>query len=117
MGATLYTTQPLYAPDHKPGTGLLKSVQDGLTVLGEAFVDLHLTEQVQARLFRHTFDLPYVNKRDIRMVPNSFEAYLLFDRTSPKLNYVLGHATKIKTFSSDRFVPMSEAAGAEGSNE
>ena len=34
IGATLYTSQPLYAPDQKPGSDLLAPVQDGYTVLG-----------------------------------------------------------------------------------
>jgi hypothetical protein len=117
VGATLYTTQRLYGPDHKPGSGLLKPVQQGFTVLGEAFIDVHLTEQLQARLFRQTFDLPYVNRRDIRMVPNTFEAYGLFDLTDPRLKYFLGHAAKIRTYDSDRFIHMSEAAGSPGSND
>ena len=117
VGATLYTTQRIYGPDHKPETGLLKPLQEGFTVLGEAYVDVHLSQQAQLRLFRHTFDAPYLNKRDIRMVPNTFDAYLLFDETDERLNYVLGHVTKIKTFSSDEFVYMSEAAGAEGAND
>jgi len=116
IGATVYTTQKLYGPDHKPGSGLLKPVQQGFTVLGEAYVDAKLTEQMQLRLFRYTFDLPYLNRRDIRMVPNTFEAYFLYDKTDPTFNYAIGHVTKIKTFSSDEFVRMSEAAGAEGTN-
>jgi hypothetical protein len=117
IGATAYTTQPLYAPKNKPGTGLLEQGQEGFTVLGEAFVDVHFTEQLQARLYRQTFDLPYLNRRDIRMVPNTFEGYLLFDDKGERFNYVLGHVTRIKNYSSDRFVSMAEEAGAEGSND
>jgi hypothetical protein len=117
IGATLYTTQRLYGPDRKPGSGLLKPVQQSFTVLGEAFVDLRATRQANVRLFRQTFDLPYVNKQDTRMVPNTFEAYLLADTKDSRFNYVLGHVTKIKKISSDEFVYMSEAAGAEGTND
>lgn len=117
LGATAYTTQPLYAPKNKPGTGLLANGREGFTVLGEAFVDLHLTEQLQARLYRQTLDMPYLNRRDIRMVPNTFEAYVLFDDEGERFNHGLGHVARIKTYASDRFEPMAEAAGADDAND
>ena len=37
MGAVLYTSQPLYAPDDRDGTLLLEPGQDGYTVLGQLY--------------------------------------------------------------------------------
>ncbi|MEA3274270.1 MAG: OprD family outer membrane porin [Pseudomonadota bacterium] len=117
VGATLYTSQKLYGPDHKDGTLLLAPDQRSFSVLGQAFVDARVTDQAHLRLFRQTFDLPYVNKRDNRMVPNTFEAYTLLDLEDPKLNYIVGHITKIKERNASQFEYMSEAAGAPGTRK
>ena len=114
IGATLYTSQPLYAPDQKPGTGLLAPVQDGYTVLGESYVIVKPFGNSLLRLFRQGLTLPYINKHDSRMTPITFEAYLLLDNTSKRFNYVLGYVDKIKKRTATTFQPMSEAAGAEG---
>jgi hypothetical protein len=117
LGSTVYTTQKLDGPDNKPGSALLKPVQQGFTVLGEAFADLRLTERTHLRLYRQSLDLPYINRNDIRMVPNTFEAYALSDLTDNRFNYIIAQVTQVKTQATDRFVSMSEAAGAEGSND
>ena len=117
FGATLYTTQKLYGPDDKPGSGLLKPVQQGFTILGEAYLDVRVTEDAHLRIYRQTMNLPYVNKNDSRMVPNTFEAYKLVNSENPNFNYILGHVEKIKSRASDDFVYMSEAAGADGTSK
>jgi len=117
FGATLYTTQKIHGPHDKPGSGLLKPVQQGFTVLGEAYLNVRVAEQAQLRLYRQTFNLPYINKNDIRMVPNTFEAINLFNADDPDFNYIVGHVNKIKRFASDDFVYMSEAAGADGTDK
>jgi len=117
IGATLFTTQQLYAPSDEPGSGLLSQDEDGFTVLGEAFVDLRTPDETHFRLFRQSINLPYVNKNDIRMIPNTFEALQIFNVDDPNFNWVAGHVTKIKQLDSDDFVYMSEAAGAPGSND
>lgn len=117
VGATLYTTQPLYAPDNDLPTLLLSPEGGGITVLGQAFVRFRLVERTNLRLFRQTFDLPFVNRRDNRMIPNTFEAYSLVSRTWSKCNFILSHVTRMKKREASNFVSMSEAAGATGSNE
>ena len=74
LGAVVYTSQKLHGPADKGGTGLLRPVQEAFTVLGEAHVNARLTEQVEAQLYRQTFNLPYVNRNDSRMAPNTFPA-------------------------------------------
>ncbi len=37
FGATVYTSQKLYGPEDKDGTGLLQTGQEGYTVLGEVY--------------------------------------------------------------------------------
>jgi hypothetical protein len=116
IGATLYTSQKIYGPDDKPGSGLLQPIQQGFSVLGEAFLDAHIADHVDLRLYRQSFNLPYLNRHDIRMVPITHQAVRLFNEDDSIFNYVVGHVSKIKLRTSDEFVSMSEAAGAVGSD-
>ena len=85
--------------------------------MGEAFLKVRVVDQIDLRLFRQSFLLPYVNKNDGRMIPTTFEAATLFDNEAPIFNYVVGHVTKMKRRSSDEFIHMSEAAGADGTDK
>ncbi len=67
-------------------------------------------------LYRQTLSLPYLNKNDVRMVPATHEGYLL-GRENSSLDYMVGHVTRFKGYQSDRFVNMSEAAGALNSDD
>ena len=117
LGASLYTSQKLYGPQDKDGTLLLKKGQKSFTVLGEAYARLRLKGTLEFSGYRQTLNLPYVNAQDSRMVPNTFEAYLLKDRDHPRFNYVAGYVTKIKRRNETSFIHMSEAAGAADSDE
>src|SRR3954465_7426565 len=44
FGVTGYVSQPLYAPDSRDGTLLLKPGQEGYAVLGEAYADIRIIE-------------------------------------------------------------------------
>jgi hypothetical protein len=111
IDAALYTTQRAYGPDDKDGTGLLAEGQEGFWVLGEASADVTLTDRLSARLYRQTFNLPYLNRNDGRMVPNTFEAYTLRKRPADGWALLAAHVRQMKTRTSDDFVSMSEAAG------
>jgi hypothetical protein len=112
LGATLHTSQKLYGPGDKDGTLLLKQGQNGFTVLGKSYLTARVTEQVVLRVYRQDIILPYVNRQDNRMAPNTFEAYLLFNNDAPRLNYVGGHIRQMKRRNETGFISMSEAAGA-----
>ena len=73
-------------------------------------------DNIGARLYRQSLNIPYINRSDSRMIPNTFEAYM-FGRQNTAFQFGVGHVTKIKVKNSDRFVPMAEAAGAEGGEE
>lgn len=118
LGATGYTSQPLYAPDDKDGTLLLQPGQDGYAVIGELYADLRLTDEVHANLGRKAYDTPYINRNDVRMTPNTFEAYTISGlhpggdgRT--EWRWGAGYFDEIKERNADEFVSMSEDAGAE----
>jgi hypothetical protein len=117
LDAALYTTQRAYGPGDKDGTGLLGEGQEGFWVLGEASVDVTLTETLSTRLYRQTFNLPYLNRNDSRMVPNTFEAYTLRKRPADGWALLASHVRQMKTRTSDDFVSLSEAAGFADEDE
>jgi hypothetical protein len=80
FGLTAYTSQPLYAPDDKDGTLLLEPGQEGYTVLGEAYADIRIIDGLNLYVGRKAFDTPYINRNDVRMTPNTFEAIALQGR-------------------------------------
>ena len=117
VSATVYTSQPLFAPDDRDGTKLLARGQEGYTVLGQLYGRIKLYERNEFRFFRQTYDNPYINRYDSRMTPNTFEGYTVRgafgdDKAGPGVQYVAGYVPKIKLRDSDEFVYMSEAAGA-----
>lgn len=118
LGATVYTSQRLYGPDDKGGTSLLESDQSGYTVIGEAYGDFQLADDLHLYAGRKAYDTPYINRDDGRMTPKTFEAVTLDGRTTvgddgSTLSYGAGYFSKIKERNSDEFVPMSEDAGAD----
>jgi len=118
FGATAYTSLPLYAPDEKDGTLLLKSGQDGYAVLGEAYGEMLFTEDVRMTLGARRFETPYINSNDSRMTPNTFLAGVVQglhgDAKSSRgeWRWGAGYFDKIKERNSDKFVSMSKDAGA-----
>ncbi len=73
IGATFYGSAPLYAPDDKDGTLLLKPGQEGDSVIGEAFAAVRYQDYLLVKGYRQLVDQPYINPIDNRMTPNTFE--------------------------------------------
>lgn len=80
FGATVYTTNPVYAPDDRDGTSLLEEGQNGFTVLGEFYADLRIVKDVGVTVGARGFDTPFISRNDNRMLPNTFEAAVLQGR-------------------------------------
>ena len=116
IGLTGYTSQKLYGPDDRDGTGLLQEGQEGYTALGEAYAELLVGEQ-NLRLGLQRFDLPYMNSSDILMTPNTFEAYAITSKVIPRLELVAGHVPRIKIRTNTNFEYMSKQAGVENGND
>jgi hypothetical protein len=116
FGATGYTSQPLYAPADKDGTLMLAPGQKGYTVLGEAYAQVLLGDDVSASLGRKIYDTPYINRDDIRMTPQTFEAVTLQGvmggGDQAEWRYGAGYFDKEKGLNSDEFVSMARVAGA-----
>jgi hypothetical protein len=116
LGLSYYASYGLYAPEDRGGTGLLGPNQQDLRVLGEAYIELGELDKLEVRLYRQTLNLPFINKDDSRMIPNTHEAYVM-GRAGTGRDFIVGHITKFKRKDSEHFIPMSEAAGAPDSNE
>lgn len=117
LAGTLFTTQVLYGPEDKDGTQLFKPGPEGFTVLGEANATLRFGGGHGLRAGRQRFELPYLGSHDIRMVPNTFEAVAVGRPSSEGFAYMAGYVDRIKPKNDDEFIPMSEAAGAEGGDD
>lgn len=115
VGATGYTSQPLYAPTSREGTLLLEPDGQGFTVLGEAWAKLKYGDHVLTG-YRQLVDVGYVNPYDGRMAPNTFEGAMVAGRFG-WLEYTGGYLTRMKPRNEDEFIPMSEAAGAGRTQE
>jgi hypothetical protein len=118
FGATVYTSQHLHGDDSTDGTQILATGQEGYTVLGEAYADIKIIDDLNLYVGRKEFDTPYINKDDSRMTPKTFEAILLqglakLRAEDETLKYGVGYFSKIKERNSDDFVSMSEDAGAD----
>src|SRR5256886_9759808 len=81
FGITGYTSQPIYAPDDRDGTLLLGPRHEGYTVLGELYADLRIFEGLNITVGRKGYDTPFINRNDVRMTPNTFDAIVLQGRT------------------------------------
>ena len=81
FGATVYTSNPIYAPDDRDGTLLLAPGQNGYTVLGEFYAELRIVKDVGITVGAKGYDTPFINRNDTRMTPNTFEAIVLQGRT------------------------------------
>jgi hypothetical protein len=118
IGAVGYTSQPLYAPDDRDGTLLLKPGQDGYTVLGQIYGEIKFTDRIFGAFGRKEYDTPYINKNDVRMTPNTFEGVTVYGKAggadgAPEWRFGGGYISKIKEKNSDKFVWMSRDAGAD----
>ncbi len=118
IGAVLYTSQRLYGWQDRDGTLLLKPEQQGYTQVGQIYARVKLFEDNFINIYRYEYNTPYINKNDNRMTPNTFEGYTFQGAYggkdgAPGFRYGGGYITKIKERNSDRFVWMSEDAGAE----
>jgi len=118
VGAVLYTSQPLYAPHDRDGTGLLQMGQQGYTVVGQLYGRVKILEDHFINIYRYEYNTPFINKDESRMTPNTFEGYTFTGAYggkdgAPGFNYGFGYIDKIKLKNSDRFISMSEAAGAD----
>ena len=116
IGATLYGSAPLYGPDERDGTLLLKPGQKGYYVPGEAYGALRYHEYILLKGYRQIVDQPYINPIDNRLTPNTFEGITASGKVD-LIQYFAGYLSKIKPRNADDFIFMSAQAGARGSED
>jgi hypothetical protein len=112
VGAELFSSWKVVGKDRHDGTLLLKPGQQSYSVVGRLYAQLRYDDHLLT-LYRQDLDLPYVNRRDNRMTPNTFEGVTLLGAFS-QVQYVVGHLTRMKKRNDDRFRSMSEIAGVPG---
>ena len=118
IGASYFTSQKMVGPANEGGTLLLRPIQTGFGVLGQSWVNVRITDGIDLRGYRQSFDLPYLNRRDNRMIPITHEGYTVKAlNLNQNTDFISGYVHKMKERNSDRFIHMSEAAGAPGSDE
>lgn len=117
FGVTGYTSQRIEGAPDEDGTFMLEPGQAGYTVLGEAYGELHVGEDVVVTAGRKEFNTPFANGNDSRMTPNTFELLVLqgLSELGPgdaTLKYGFGWLDTIKPRNSDEFVSMGLESGA-----
>jgi hypothetical protein len=113
IGAVGYTSQPLYAPDDKDGTGLLHTGQEAIVTLGQAYGQLRYKDYVVLTGYRQLIDEGYVNPQDNRMIPNLHEAATFKGLLGP-IGYNVGYILQQKQRAEHGFHNMAEEAGVSG---
>jgi hypothetical protein len=116
MGATLYGSASLYAPEDHDGTLLLKPGQEGYYVPGEAWGALRYQDYALLKGYRQKVDQTYINPQDNRMTPNTFQGVTLGGKVS-WVQYLGGFLWEIKPRNADEFISMSQKAGARGESD
>ena len=106
-----FTSQPVSASDSKDGTQLLAPGQEGYTVLGIANGQFKVNG-LRLTVGRQYLDLPYINRNDSRMTPNTFESVTIA-KPEGKIRFSAGYTHKVKRRNSDEFRNPSETLGLD----
>src|SRR5262249_42084370 len=84
---------------------------------GELYARFRITEDNYFTAGRYTYDTPYLSRFDIRMTPYTFQGYVLQGSAGggdgqPSIRYGAGYISDVKPWTSEGFISMSRAAGA-----
>ena len=111
LGATWHTSTVVRdrIDEKQPGAPEPASI----SVLSRAWLRFDFSDDWLLSLYRQDFNLPYLNRLDIRMIPNTHEGYVV-KHLGDDFEFIAGHIAKFKRRDSDRFVRMGEAAGVPG---
>lgn len=112
LGIAGYTTQKMYA-SNAPDSSLLGPGDSGITSLGMAYAELKVDE-VKGRFYRQIIDTPFVNRHDNRMIPNTFEAYIVGSRDLRPVEFIIGQVTKMKPKDENQFISIAERLNLGG---
>lgn len=113
FGAVAYTSQKLWGPLDKGGSGLLAPVQESYSVIGESYVSLKLWDQVLTG-GRFLVNQPEINATDNRMTPITYSGGNLAGQVAG-VDYILAYLNETKPKTNENFVNFVSAAGIAGS--
>jgi len=99
--------------DELESGGLLGPNQSDLSVISRAYLQYDFGKTTSMQLYRQDFNMPYINRKDSRMIPNTHEAYIL-KHPGERVQWLFGHVTRMKQRDSEEFVSMGEIAGVPG---
>jgi len=114
IGASVYGSYELSGNDLAGASGMLQLNGDNISTLGQAYLEFNWKGLI-SRLYRQTLDIPYLNKNDSRMIPNTFEAYGI-GREGTSLDFLVGYVDKIKLRNREDFISMGEVLGIENND-
>jgi len=114
VGAAVFSSQPLFAPDGEGGTFLLTKDQDQMTTLGLAYGRMRFLNH-ELVVGRQHIKTPYANPHDTRMIPVAFEGAVLTPRHDmvETFNYITGYLWRYKPRDSSIFEPFSDGLGVQ----
>lgn len=110
VGGSLFTSQKLYGPDDKDGSGLLAPGQESFSGNLEAFLDWS-GERLNATAGRMRLETPFMHSSDIRMIPISFQGARALYHITPKWGVGGMYITHMKPLDSDDFERVYNLAG------
>lgn len=111
VGATLYTSQPIFHnPANEGGLQLLKDNQDGYSVLGEAFLKWEYDQTIVKVGRQLLSDYGFLSDFDIRMTPYTYEAAILENRDLENITLRTAYVRGVKTFVSTTYVDFVNAS-------
>ncbi len=108
FGVVGYTSQPLWAPQDKPGSLLLTADQDAYSVIGEVYGSLKLWDQVLTG-GRFQVNQPEISPTDNRMTPITYSGGNL-GGTLAGINYYAAYLNATKPRNAENFINFVAAA-------
>jgi len=109
FGVVGYTSQKLWGPLDKDGSGLLAPGQEPYSVIGESYASLKLWDQVLTG-GRFLVAQPEINATDNRMTPITYSGGNLAGQLAG-VDYYLAYLNATKPKTDERFIDFVEAAG------
>ena len=110
VGMTVYTSQKVFGDKDKDGAGLLQDEQQSYGGVGELYIDGVLGD-THFRGGRFAINTPYMNKHDIRMLPNTFQGARVTHQLTKNWLIGGGHITHMKDRTSTGFDKLYEREG------
>ncbi len=107
VGASYYISDRIHYDGD--GTLLLGPGGSDINVLGQLYLEAQF-KGFSLKLYRQSFNLPYLNRNDSRMIPITHEAYML-SRSDDTIDFIAGQVTDIKRRDAESFIRMGKAAG------